>query len=254
MPLESLADRPLLGEADGQPLEEERPPLSRLSIVALVFGVLGSIATFSNTLILFPIIAIALSLLVYWQLARDPSHGGKNLAMIGLGLGVAFVTWTLSATFLRDLYMYEAGKVIAGQFLKILSMDQKYEAFELTRGEGERQIAGTSLERYYEGGSVAPNDPAGTDSQAREAFREFMNAEGSKLVIARGKNARWQFVRGTGVSISGTGKLLVGVEMVDTSTQPEARVKVQLERNAVAINPAASKMPTASWLVRSLTK
>ena len=232
-----------MGALDQELEVAERPPVSPLAIVALALGALSLFATFGSAMMPAAIIAIAFGLLVFWKLHSNPGQGGKNLALTGFGLGVFFLVWSVTATRLRNDYMYAAAGEFAKHFLTVMSSGNRYEAYELTRPEHERQIPGTSLEKYYK---------SSTSPEVKEGFDSFVSGAKTELIESRGKAATWQVVQGAGVTIGSSGSVQVIVAMEDRSTQPHAFVKVHLERDDKSITTTNAKTPTATWMVRSV--
>ena len=243
MSLEKLSDRPLMGALDHEFEVVERPPVSPLAIVALALGSLSLFSTFGPAMLPAPIIAIAFGFLIYWKLNANPGMGGKNLALTGFALGILFLVWSVTATRLRNEYMYAAGGQFAKHFLTMMSAGKRYEAFELTRPEHERQIPGTSLEKYYS---------SNTSPEVKESLDAFIKGTKTSLIESRGKSAAWEMVRGAGVSLGSTGNVQVIIAMEDKSQQPHALVRVQLERDDKSISVAKAREPTATWMVRSV--
>ncbi len=66
-----------------------------------------------------------------------------------MSLGIVFAVACYVSTKQRDQYLYAEGSKVAAQFLQVVGQNKLLEAYELTRSEPERQVAGTSLEEAY---------------------------------------------------------------------------------------------------------
>jgi hypothetical protein len=235
MSVESRSARPIFASEENEYLTPHRPPISRLAVGSFVLGIISSIVLFNINLMAVPILAVALALGAYWQVARTDALRGKTLALLGLSMGLAFATWSLTSTRMRDQYLYKVGSQLALHFVDILSHDKQLEAFELMKVESERQVAGTSLEEHYR---LA-------DEVSRERLKAFQGETAVKRVVELGPQAKWQFKKGMAIAVVSNGAVQVNVRLMDASRTGGDEVDVGLQR--------AVHAGSASWHVTGVS-
>ncbi len=112
-----------------------------------------------------------------------------------MALGIAFGVACYTSTQQRDRYLYTAGIKAADQFLTVVGQNKLLEAFELTRSERDRQVAGASLEEAYKVASEA----------MKENIDSFKNEAGVQKIVALGPSAKWKFHSGVRIlEVQGT--------------------------------------------------
>ncbi len=218
------------------------PPISRLALVGMILGILSLIAVLSPPLLPLAVLAVCANAIAVVRLIIDKSKGGIRLGQIGLGLSVLATSIVVTALISRDSYLYSHAETHAKTFLNLLSSGKMYEAFELTRPEYDRQIAGTDLAQYYQqvenmtppppNGEQTGNMPSAQsmqDTQTRERLVEFKSAATTAAIMAAGKNANWTLVRGNGIA-GPSDAFRVNVVMTDASN-PTKNVNLLLFRN-----------------------
>ncbi len=169
---------------------------------------------FTMNLVALPILSAVIGLAAFLLIVGNEGVRGQNLALLGMGMGVAFGFGSYISTVKRDHYFYEEGGKIAEEFMKIVSQNKLLQAYELTRSEAERQVAGTSLEEAYENATSA----------AKENIDAFKNLEGIVRVVSIGPSAQWKYVSGEAVRPAGGTAVHVLVKMVDENSQKTATV------------------------------
>lgn len=236
MAVESLGQRPIFASEETEYLTPARPPVSRLAIASLVLGILSGFSVLNIDLIALPILAVAIGLAAYWQIARSEAHSGRTMALAGMMLGLAFATWTVTSVRLRDQYLYEVAGQFARQYLDVIGEDKLLEAFELMQPEAGRQVPGASLEEHYR--EAAEHE--------KTALEEFKKDAKTQAIVARGPGADWQLKRGVRVEGLHGGSRRIRVLMVDASRSPGTEVEVTLARER---NAGSGKTGSASWYV-----
>lgn len=209
MSTETINPRPIFASEEQNLLTPNRPPLSRLAIFSLILGVISSLALFNLDLVVLPVLTAALSLVAYVLIAKSEAVVGQNLALAGMMLSVVFGLACYVSTSQRDQYLYREGGNAGEQFLAVLSHNKVLEAFEMTRAEAERQVAGTSLEEAFENATQG----------ARENIDGFKKQDGVKKVIAIGPESKWKFFKGVQVSEVRDKTIQVNVLMIDELSQ-----------------------------------
>lgn len=244
MSLTELSQRPVFHESEDAVALSDRPPFSRLAVVAFVAGVLSLFAAFSTIILPLAMLSLGLGVVVVWKLSRDSAIGGSWLAQLGLGLSAVAIVWSISARVGMERYMYEQASQHAKALLDTLSAGNTYEALELKNPEVGRQMAGTNLEGHY----------AALPEQERYAVDEFLNSPVTKAVIAAGPQADWQFEQGAGVTQQ-ENKTFVNVDMANlaASGKPQ-RVRIQMLRQTGLLNDPAKRNSTVLWNFEKLGK
>ena len=239
MAVESLSQRPIFASEENEYLVPNRPPMSRLAIVALLLGLASCVVLVKPDAIALPVIAITLGLMAYIQVARDEGLSGGRVALLGLGLGLAFAVCALTSAMLRDRYLFGVSSQFAVKYLETLASGKVLEAYELMQPEPQRQVAGSALEEYYRQ----------AEEPIRTGMETFKNDPKSLEVRECGKSAQWKFVRGESIR-SGDGRdLIVTIRMVDASKNPGKEFEVILERS---ISPKPTEDASASWHIAAL--
>ena len=214
MSTETLNQRPIFASEEQNLLTPSRPPISRLAIGSLVFGVASSIALFNIDLVAMPVLAATFGLAAYLLTAKNEAVRGQTLALLGLALGIMFGVACYTSTQKRDQYLYLAGTKAADQFLNVVGQNKLLEAYELTRAERDRQVAGASLEDAFSRASQT----------AKENIDTFKQQPGVQKVVALGPNAKWKFDSGVRIlEVQGT-TVHVMLRMIDEESKKTAEL------------------------------
>ncbi len=214
MSTDTLKQRPIFGSEEQNLLTPIRPPVSKLAIGSFILGLLSSVAVFNLDLVAVPILAAAVGLAAFLFTANGDAVRGQTLSLIGMALGILFAVTCYTSTHQRDNYLYKEGGKFAGQFLQVVGAGKLLQAYELTRSEPERQVAGTSLETAYENAS----------QMARENIDTFKKLDGVIKVANIGPNADWVFDSGVRVMEIQGQSIHVVVRMLDRQSQKSTEV------------------------------
>ncbi len=244
MSLTEQSQRPIFHDSQEAVALSDRPPFSRLAIVAFAAGLLSLFAAFSIIIIPLAILSLGLCVVVVWKLTRDTAVGGRWLAQLGLGMSALAIVWSVSARVGTERYLYELAGQHAKTFLDTLSAGKIYEALELKQPEVRRQLTGTNLEEHYKA----------LPEQERHGVDEFLSDKATTAVIAAGPQADWQFERGAGV-IQRENQTYVTVDMVNSSAagKPQ-RIRVQMLRQTEMLTDPDKRDSTAMWNFQGLSK
>lgn len=242
MSLSDLSQRPVFHDTQDAVALSDRPPFSRLAVVAFVTGLLSLFAAFSTIVLPLAMLSLGLGVVVVWKLSRDTAIGGSWLAQLGLGLSALAIVWSISARVGKERYMYELASEHAKLMLDTLSSGKIYEALELKHPEVGRQLTGTNLEEHYKA----------LPEQQRMAVDEFLNNSTTQAVIAAGPQADWQFEKGVGV-VQRENQTYVNVEFVNAAAQggPQ-RVRVQMLRQTGLLSDPDKRETTVLWNFQNL--
>lgn len=232
-----LSQRPVFHESLDAVALSDRPPFSRLAVVAFVAGLLSLFAVFSTIILPLAMLSLGLGVVVVWKLSRNTAIGGSWLAQLGLGLSALAIVWSIVARVGMEHYMYAQAGQHAEVLLETLSTGNVYEALELKQPEVGRQMAGTNLEGYYKG----------LPEQEKYAVEEFLESPVTKAVMAAGPQADWQFEKGAGV-MQRENKTFVNVDMANLAAQgKKQRVRIQMLRQTGLLTDPAKRDSTVYW-------
>lgn len=232
MSTETLQERQIFGIEEQNLLTPNRPPISRLSISSFVLGIVSSIALFNLDLLALPILSAALGLSAYLLTLKNEAVRGQTLALVGMALSIVFAMACYTSNRQRDIYIYKEGAKVATQFLSVVGRKKLLEAYELTRAEPERQVAGTSLEEAYQAAAQT----------VKENIDGFKNGDGVQKVVGLGPSAQWELDKPLRVYEVDQGGLQISLQMIDRKSQKT--VEVSLNRSYLA--------GIGSWNVMSL--
>lgn len=216
MSTDTINQRPIFASEEQNLLAPIRPPVSRMAICSFVLGLVSSLALLNLDLVVLPILAAALSLAAYLLIAKNDAVAGQNLALAGMILGIVFGTACYVSTHQRDQYLFAEAGNVGQQFLKIVSQNKLLEAYEMTRSEPERQVAGTSLEDAYKNATEG----------ARENIDGFKKQEGVRKVVAIGPDSEWKFSAGLRVLEVQDKNVQISILMVDQKSKKNVEVSM----------------------------
>lgn len=234
MPSEALHERPIFASEENQNLLPARSPVSRMAIVSLILGLISTVVLLNSDLMVLPVLAVSIGLAAYWLTSRDDALSGRTLALIGIAVAMASGVWSVTNTRLRNVHFFHAGGQFAEHYLDTLARGKVLEAFELMEEETSRQVAGASLEDYYDS----------LDKMARIGLDTFKKEDNVVRLMKIGTKATWRFQRGVSVGRSSNMAREVVVRMVDTSTPSAGEIDVILSRQMMS--------DYASWRVNSM--
>jgi hypothetical protein len=177
-----------------------------MAVLAFVAGLASLIAPTTFALLPLSFLAIALGATTLWRITRDPGVRGTWLAQLGLAMGIATCTWSLTAYSASSSYLYELAGQNAKIYLQLFAEGKTYEALELRYPMNERQIAGTDLEKYYRQRAGEPADRT----------YEILTEESTRLAMDSGPVADWQVVKGVKIEADGSQKRIT-VRMVNAA-------------------------------------
>ena len=199
-----VVDRPAFNQIYEAETVVDRPPTSMLAIMSFVVGLLSLIAPTSFKLVPLAVMAVALTGLIYWQLSRSSSYAGLRWALLGLGLSIVSLVWSLTANSLGNRYLFEQAGQNAKVYLELIGRGRIFDALELHVTKSGRQIAGTDLEAYY----------LGKTGEESERILQIMNSPETQEVERLGGKANWS--------------LLAGVDVKPGSDSREQSVTIQM--------------------------
>jgi hypothetical protein len=240
------------------------PPVSSLAVLAMVLGIFSLVAAITVSVVPFAIVVAVLCAVLIWKLSWDTGVGGIRLAQIGLWCSVFGATWGLTTTRLSEAYFYSQAAEHAKLFMQTLSAGKQYEAFELTQPETNRLVTGTDIVAHYEGlmasdlptrsammmpedmGQEMPSPETMKNSQAKESLETFLITPSTKEVMAHGKDADWNFVRGESVLRMDITTHRIDVVMVD-KTNTSKKYLVSMNRVTGQFMPQPGRGAVAIW-------
>lgn len=244
MSLTELSQRPAFHDSQDAVTLSDRPPFSRLAVVAFVTGLLSLFAAFSTIVLPLAMLSLGLGVVVVWKLSRDTAIGGRWLAQLGLGLSALAIVWSISARVGTERYMYAEASQNAKIMLDTLSAGKIYEVLELKEPEVSRQLTGTNLEEHYKA----------LPEERQHAINEFLENSTTKAVVAAGLQADWQLEEGVSV-LQRENQTFVNLDMVNLAAQGKPqRVRVQMLRQTGLLTDPTKRDTTALWNFQNLTE
>ena len=197
-------------------------PVSRLAILSLFAGVVGSLAAFSALLLPAVFLAIGLSLAALWQLSRNSGMSGANLARIGLGLALLGGSWGAAARYQRNTYLFSQAEKHAREFLVLLANNRPYDALELKQPAPARRVAGTDVKEFYE---VMEGDQ-------RQEVDAFLENSAVLAVMKSGPNSDWKLEENVVIDYRSGGLIQVMVRMKNLADPKSPSIDINLRRDA----------------------
>ena len=218
----------------------ERLPTSKLAIVALALGIISLLAPLSSKLVMLSILAAGLGGITAILLSYTPYLRGRGLAQAGMAMGIASGTWSMVATTQERQYLYEQAGQRAIEFVDLIAEHREYEALELMKSAGERQITGTDLKAYHDTLTM----------EAGDKTKEFLNSKATQRILAEGQPGQWRYMRGVEITGDHNGYYIkVEVNKAgDTNAEPLVIIMYRSARPRSADDSSR----TAYWHVHSL--
>ncbi|HBE66752.1 MAG TPA: hypothetical protein DDW52_01255 [Planctomycetaceae bacterium] len=196
------------------PHEEALPPVNKFGLASALAGVCGLIAILAPAMGLVCVIAIVLGVIACF------TGGAKSkAAMLGIGLGILALTWSIYGLRAKNEYMYQEGGKAAEHFLETLASGAKYKALELTEMEMDRQITGTNLQTYYDS----------LEREDAERVYDFMDNKQVQRVLEIGPDAQWEFSQGLSVTRDRNAAEVV-VQCVNKANPEDLPINIHLQR------------------------
>lgn len=227
--------KPIFEDEETRYLKPVDGPFSKLAVAALLLGIVSFPAAYSPTMLLIPILAIALGAAAVWQIARTDALGGRSAAVLAIGLGLMFTAWSLTAAKMREHRLFTAGAEFAGHVLTLIADDDRFVVYELTLPEAQRQTPNVSLKEHYES----------LIGEQKDLYESFFREPGVRDVMSRGSKADWRFAGGVRISNLNKYETEIVVAMEDAAQTPKKLVNVRLVRHLSPDFDGAK--PTANW-------
>lgn len=120
-----------------------------LAAASLVLGVVSPVALASLLLWFVPALGLLLAAIALMQLSRNATARGRQLALAGLVLSIAFLVAAPTRHFVRKWRIAEQADAVGQQWLALIVHDQLYEAYALKEPESRRPTLDGRLEEYY---------------------------------------------------------------------------------------------------------
>lgn len=207
-----------------------------LAIVAFLASVASALALLTPVFAIISLLAFVLGVFAFLQTQKDSEVGGSGLAQAAIVLAALTATWSLTANWLHQKYLFEQAGEVAAQYLELLSDGNKYQAHELRLPESQRQLTGTNIQVVYES---AP--------QAIEAIVGLEKEPATQHVLGAGPSSTWGFVRGVEIAEKPP-VAVVKIEMTNTAEASGKTVLVTVVRDRGLI-VGGSGPPKACWHV-----
>lgn len=114
------------------PLPQYRS-VSWSAILAILLGLLSTVAIFNPLLVVVAVAGTGLSLFALWQVAAQPDVlSGRGLALTALFLSVFFMIFAPTRLGIRSRVLQQRGQELADTFLSLLKEGKVYDAHQLS--------------------------------------------------------------------------------------------------------------------------
>lgn len=161
------------------------PRVSRLSIAALILGLLSAAALYSQLMWCLPAVGAVLAIAALRSIARSEDVvSGRRAAVIGLVLSLLFGAWAPVRFFVRERVLSRQAREHAEQWIGFVRDGRLCEAHQLQLTQHERQSPDTDLAEYYE-----------TEEMMGRDFKEFCSDPTVKKIAELGDRVRLRYVR-----------------------------------------------------------
>ena len=152
---------------------EEYQELSWLAVTSTVVGIAAVISLSHPALSLIGLTAAACGLIALRNIAaRGGMLRGRNLAIIGLGLGTLFATWSISQSLYWRYAMYTQAREYAEGWFDLLESGDHYSAHQTSLPHYERLGRSVNLPRAYEMGA-----------ELKEELKTFLEEDAVKALV-----------------------------------------------------------------------
>jgi hypothetical protein len=159
--------------------------VSRLSIAALILGLLSAAALYSQMMWCLPAAGAMLAIAARRSIARSEDVvSGRRAAVIGLVLSLLFGAWAAVRFYARERVLSQQAREHAEQWIDFVREGRLYEAHQLRLTQHERQPPDADLAEYYE-----------TDEMMGHDFNEFCGDPSVKKIAELGDTGRVRYVR-----------------------------------------------------------
>lgn len=187
--MDSGSPKVIFSSVEMDPDQLESQPLRISGVISLLLGLISAIALAGPYMWVVPILAVLVGLF-----ALRPSklpYTGKAAALIGLGLGLFFLTWAATARDVVEQVHLEKAKRFVTQWLDSFQSGEPEFCFEMTLPEDKRLYKSVNLATYY----ANPVDSSDVDGPpgGEPKFSEFIEQPLVKSLLNAEKKPQWQY-------------------------------------------------------------
>ena len=210
--------------------------VSRAAMLALLLGLLSSLALVNTLLWALPVVAIAVSLLAMRNLSTHSTElVGRSAAIVGLAAAIFFGAWAPARDISRSWLLQSQAKPLTDEFIDLFLSGKLHEAHQLTLRPIQRQSRGTSLAAFYENSDTA-----------REQLKEFLAPEAPQILLSLGNGAKVDSSRSSGINFQVNWH--VGRQYTISNFQNKESVTI----NVVALRRTAKNTDHVTWEIVGL--
>ena len=202
------------------------------AVGGLALGVLSAPALFGGVLWLLAGVAGVAGVIALRRLRRDPSRGGRSVALVGLALSIIFGVAPAAQILASRVLLSRQARPVADQFLEFLREDSPEKAMMLRFAPDRRRPFDELLWTYYRG-----------DAEARKELEQFVQHPLIRTLLALGSRAEVRLYKTSAVGTDGPRGLVhywYTVTYPDEDKKKTFFVSLVLERNPTetpGINP-----------------
>lgn len=165
--------------------ELEYKSLSLIAVASFGLGVLSIFALLHTSLWVIPVLAILVGLIARRRIARNQSSSGSLLALLGISLGLFFVSCAVSSFFLHRKLVRQTAHQFCDEWLDLVQDKQLYKAYELTRFFEARRPPNSNLVSLYGPIPDVTKEPQGPIGIKNE-FQKYWTSSPQKELILFG--------------------------------------------------------------------
>ena len=210
---------------------------SKLAVLAGCGALLSPLAMVHPLLLIFPSVAVVLSLLAL--VLMTPEKIGRKVAVASLGVALLFGVFAPSRLISRNRVLYKHAEQAAEEWLSLVSDGAMREAHQLTEYQRDRVVSGTSLDLHY-------TEPEGNDDH-NHAMMEGVRSPAAALAsflerepivsIAEWKEG-FEYELGSRESVEekavGISNVLLTYTLTRNGSGEQRRITLTLERSVAA--------------------
>ncbi len=229
-----LFDVPAMSSEESPELEIATTPIRISGFVALAFGLLSFTAVLGETLVIIPVLAIAIGLYALRPYSGDRPLGSRA-ATIGIFVAAMFLVWGVTERRLKYNQMSAQATRFAQDWLAVVAEGNRELAMELQLYPGRRQPASVPLKDYYE-----------RSEAGQQAIKMLREQETLPKLLELGKRPKWALKMPPKVYTL-FGREFTETVWVDESGTFTSPIKLQLE-----YLPAGGEIENAHWRVETI--
>jgi len=157
--------------------------VSRVAVISLLLGLLSFTAIFNPVLWCVPIVSVTLAVVALRTIPKDRDiMVGRGAAKVGLALGLVFLTFSTTSSFVRQKALYRLASPHAKKWIGLVQGGHLHKAHQLYLSQRERVSPDEDIEAYYEG-----------NEEARQDMQAFFGTPPLSKIVELGRRGKLRF-------------------------------------------------------------